>query len=56
MGLIFRDKGNLDKTLKYHQGALEIGREIGYKNGEASQLGSLQQAYRVIFFYIYILD
>jgi len=36
IGLIYSDKGDLDNALKCHQDALKIDREIGYKQGEAS--------------------
>ena len=38
IGLIYRDKGDLDEALKYLKDALRIDREIGYKQGEASDL------------------
>jgi len=46
IGLIYSDKGDLDKALEYHQQALKIDREIGYKQGEASDLGNIGLIYR----------
>ena len=39
IGLIYSDKGDLDSALKYLQEALKIHQEVGYKQGEASNLG-----------------
>jgi tetratricopeptide (TPR) repeat protein len=41
IGLIYKNKGDLDNALKYHSDALVIHREIGYKQGEANQLGNI---------------
>ena len=41
IGLIYADKGEPDTALQYHQDALKIDREIGYKQGEASDLGNI---------------
>ena len=45
IGLIYSDKGDADNALKYHQQALEIDKEIGYKQGEASDLGNIGLIY-----------
>ena len=45
IGLIYRAKGDLDNALKCHQDALKIDREIGYKQGEASDLGNIGLIY-----------
>lgn len=45
IGIIYRDKGKLDDALKYHEEALEIHREIGYKEPEASDLGNIGVIY-----------
>jgi len=45
IGLIYSDKGDLDKALKYLQEALVIDKEIGYKQGEASDLGNIGLIY-----------
>ena len=45
IGLIYRAKGELDEALKYHQEALKIDREIGYRQGEASDLGNIGLIY-----------
>ena len=45
IGLIYRDKGELDKALKYLEDALKINREIGYKQGEANQLANIGLIY-----------
>ena len=45
IGLIYHDKGELDKALKYHKDALKIAQEIGYKQGEASVLGNIGLIY-----------
>jgi len=41
IGLIYRARGELDEALKCHKDALEIHREIGYKQGEANALGNI---------------
>ncbi|MGC1120642.1 MAG: tetratricopeptide repeat protein, partial [Candidatus Methanofastidiosia archaeon] len=40
IGLIYRAKGDLYQALNYLKEALEIDRQIGYKQGEASDLGN----------------
>jgi len=45
IGLILKAKGDLDNALKYHQDALKIDQEIGYKQGEASALGNIGLIY-----------
>ena len=45
IGLILKNKGDLDNALKYHQDALKIHVEIGYKQGEASDLGNIGLIY-----------
>ena len=39
--MIYRVRGELDEALAYHKDALAIDREIGYKQGEADQLGNI---------------
>jgi tetratricopeptide (TPR) repeat protein len=46
IGLIYRDKGDLDQALRYHQEALKVHKEIGYLQGEASDLGNIGLIYR----------
>jgi tetratricopeptide (TPR) repeat protein len=41
IGRIFWAKGDLDQALKYLEDALEIDRQIGYKQGEANALGNI---------------
>jgi tetratricopeptide (TPR) repeat protein len=41
IGIICKDKGDLDNALKHFQDALKIDREIGYRQGEANQLGNI---------------
>jgi tetratricopeptide (TPR) repeat protein len=45
IGLIYSDKGEADEALKYLQQALEIDREIGFRQGEASALGNIGLIY-----------
>jgi len=45
MGLIYSDKGDAYQALKYHLEALEIHKELGYKQGEASDLGNIGAIY-----------
>ncbi|GAI36357.1 unnamed protein product, partial [marine sediment metagenome] len=45
IGLIYGDKGDLDKALEHYQEALKICREIGYKRGEANGLGNIGNVY-----------
>jgi tetratricopeptide (TPR) repeat protein len=47
IGLIYRDKGNLDDALKYLQDALEIFKEINYRQGEAADLGNIGLIYHL---------
>ncbi|MBR9919557.1 MAG: tetratricopeptide repeat protein, partial [Bacteroidetes bacterium] len=46
IGLIYSNKGELDEALKYHKSALELDRQIGYVQGEASGLGNIGLIYR----------
>ncbi|MGC1121116.1 MAG: tetratricopeptide repeat protein, partial [Candidatus Methanofastidiosia archaeon] len=41
----YSDKGDLDQALNYLKEALEIHRQIGYKQGEANQLGNIGLIY-----------
>jgi len=41
LGVVFRQKGELEKALEHYQKALEIHKEIGHRLGEASDLGDL---------------
>ena len=41
LGIIFRQRGELEKALEHYQKALEIHKEIGHRLGEASDLGDL---------------
>ncbi|MBU7046650.1 MAG: tetratricopeptide repeat protein [Theionarchaea archaeon] len=41
IGIIYKNKGDLDEALKNHKAALNIHREIGYRLGEANQLGNI---------------
>jgi tetratricopeptide (TPR) repeat protein len=45
IGLIYYDKGDLERAQKYYQDALDINRKIGYKEGEAGQLGNIGLIY-----------
>jgi len=45
IGIIYSARGELDNALKHHQEALKIDREIGYKQGEASDLGNIGLIY-----------
>ncbi len=46
MGLAYRDLGQVEKAIEYYQQALSIDQEIGYRQGEGADLGSLGLAYR----------
>jgi tetratricopeptide (TPR) repeat protein len=46
IGLIYQAKGDLDQALKYHEDALKIEREIGYRQAEASTLGNIGAVYQ----------
>jgi tetratricopeptide (TPR) repeat protein len=48
LGLAYRDLGQVEKAIKYHEGALVIAREIGDRRNEGNQLGNLGIAYRNI--------
>ncbi len=41
IGLIYSAQGDLDSALKSHRDALDIHREIGYRQGEANALGNI---------------
>ncbi len=41
LGIIFRQRGELEKALEHYQKALQIHKEIGHRLGEASDLGDL---------------
>jgi tetratricopeptide (TPR) repeat protein len=46
IGLIYKAKGDLDQALKYYQEALEIDKEISFRQGEANQLGNIGLIYK----------
>ena len=53
IGLIYQVKGDLDRALKYHQGAFKIHNEafkihheIGFRKGEATALGNIGLIYQ----------
>ncbi|MCL5037559.1 MAG: tetratricopeptide repeat protein [Chloroflexi bacterium] len=46
ISLIYQDRGELDKALRYHEDALKIHREIGYRQGEASDLINIGLIYQ----------
>jgi tetratricopeptide (TPR) repeat protein len=41
IGIVYRSKGNPDEALRCYQEALQIHRDIGYREGEASDLGNI---------------
>jgi len=41
LGVVFRQKGELEKAMEHYQKTLEIHKEIGHRLGEASDLGDL---------------
>ena len=45
IGLIYSNRGDLDKALKYHQDSLKIDKKIGDRQGEANQLGNIGLIY-----------
>jgi tetratricopeptide (TPR) repeat protein len=47
IGLIYSAKGDLDEALTYHTQALAIHREIGHRQGEASDLGNIGLIYQM---------
>jgi tetratricopeptide (TPR) repeat protein len=46
IGIIYSDKGELDKALNSFQDALKIAKEIGDRRGEATDLGNIGLIYR----------
>jgi tetratricopeptide (TPR) repeat protein len=46
IGLVYLDKDDLDKALKFLQDALKIHREVGYRLGEAIDLSNIGLVYR----------
>jgi len=47
LGIVFTIKGELDKALKYYEEALKIHREVGYRQGEASDLGNIGNVFTI---------
>ena len=47
MGIVFQSQGKLKEALEHHQKALDIHREIGRKEGVASNLGNMGIVYRI---------
>ena len=45
IGLVYKNKGDLDAALKYYEDALKIDRDIGYKQGEANHLSNIGIVY-----------
>jgi tetratricopeptide (TPR) repeat protein len=41
LGIVYRQKGELEKALEHYQKALKIHKEIGHRLGEATDLGDL---------------
>jgi tetratricopeptide (TPR) repeat protein len=48
LGLAYRDLGQMEQAIAYHQQALAIHREIGDRQGEAHQLGNLGIAHSIL--------
>jgi tetratricopeptide (TPR) repeat protein len=48
LGIAYRDLGETQRAIEFHQQHLAIAREIGNRSGEGTALGSLGTAYRVI--------
>ena len=46
LGVLYRDKSNLDKSLEHYQKSLEFYREIKYKKGEAGISGNIGLIYQ----------
>jgi protein O-GlcNAc transferase len=46
MGLVYRTQGDLDKALEVYEKALEIYKELGYKEGVAANYGNMGNVYR----------
>ena len=46
IGLIYQEKGKLDKALEYHKKSLGLKKEIGNKLGEATSLGNIGLVYQ----------
>ncbi len=47
MGKVYRIQGKLKEALEHYQQALDIHREIDYKEGEATDLGNMGLVYRI---------
>ena len=45
LGILYYQIGSYKKSIEYHEKALEISREIGYRKGEGNALGNLGLAY-----------
>jgi tetratricopeptide (TPR) repeat protein len=45
LGNLYSDLGDTGKALKYHEQVLELDRQLGYKQGEASDLGNIGLIY-----------
>jgi tetratricopeptide (TPR) repeat protein len=46
MGIIYRNIGNVDQAIEYHEHQLALSRKIGDRTEEANALGSLGNAYK----------
>ena len=46
IGLVYKDKGELDNALKYQKKSLKINREIEDKQNEGNVLSDIGQIYR----------
>jgi len=46
LGITYQQLGYVSKSIKYHQQAMEIAKEIGNKHAEGNNLGYLGNAYR----------
>jgi len=47
MGIVYLYQGKLKEAFQHHQQALKIHREIGHKEGEASDLGNMGSVYQI---------
>jgi tetratricopeptide (TPR) repeat protein len=48
IGIVYFDKGELETSLEYHQKALAIDREIGFRQQEGFDLGNIGLIYRAM--------
>jgi tetratricopeptide (TPR) repeat protein len=47
IGIVYQNKGELDKALEYYGKALKLNEELGKKGGIAAELGNIGNVYKI---------